>query len=130
MPEKGFDGAVKPKLIPLGNFYIVLPLKPKLTFGFGSFTPFGLSDNFTSFQDGDPPHTKYPGRYAGSRGRLESVWFQPAFAYRVTPNSSIAVGGALVFTHLFLESSFFNPRDDAIDFGREAAPTIFPGIDP
>jgi len=129
VPQEGFNGAVSPKVILVSNLYFTREFSPKWTFGFGAFTPFGLSDNFTSFKDSDPQNTKYPGRFAGSRGRLESIWFQPTAAYRLSPNSSVAIGVALVFTHLMIEQSFLNPRDDAIAFGRETAEQIFPGVD-
>jgi len=129
VPEKGFHGSIRPKFIPVGSMYFSQQLSSRLTFGFGAFAPFGLSANFTNFNDGDPAVGKYPGRFTGTRARLESIWFQPTVAIRITPNSSFAVGGALVHTHLFLERSFLNPRDDALEFGREAADDIFPGVD-
>ena len=129
VPEKGFNGSIRPKFIAVGSMYASQQISDRLTVGFGVFAPFGLADNFTNFNDSDPPLTKYPGRFAGTRARLESIWFQPTFAYRVTPNSSFAVGPALVFTHLFLEQSILNPLDDALEFGREAANDVFPGVD-
>lgn len=129
VPEKGFHGSIRPKFIPVGSMYASMSLSPRLTFGFGAFAPFGLSANFTNFNDGDPAIGKYPGRFAGTRARLESIWFQPTLAYRLTDNMSFAVGGALVYTHLFLEQSFLNPLDDGLEFGREAADDVFPGVD-
>ena len=129
VPEKGFSGAIRPRVIPVGNLYFVHALSPKWTLGFGSFTPFGLSDNFTNFRDDDPANTKYPGRFAGTRGRLEVIWMQPTVAYRLSRNSSVGVGVALVHTHLFLEQSFLNPLDDGLDFGREVAAEALPGVD-
>ena len=129
VPEKGFSGSIKPHFIPVASMYMTKQLSPKLTFGFGMFTPFGLSANFTNFHDSDPALSKFPGRFAGTRARLESFWFQPTVAYRLTPNSSIAVGVAYVHTHLLIEQSILNPRDDGLEFGREAAEDIFPGVD-
>ncbi len=129
IPEKGFHGSIKPKFIPVGSLYFTKKLSDRLAVGFGAFAPFGLAANFTNFNDGDPANTKYPGRFAGTRARLESFWFQPTLAYKVTANSSLAVGVAFVHTHLLIESSILNPKDDALDFGREAAETVFPGVD-
>ena len=129
VPEKGFNGSIRPKFIPVGSLYASQQLSDRLTVGFGAFSPFGLAANFTNFNDSDPALTKYPGRFAGTRARLESIWFQPTLAIRITPNSSFAVGGALVHTHLFLEQSILNPLDDALEFGREAANDVFPGVD-
>lgn len=130
VPSNGYSGSVKPHFIPVGSMFFTRRINPKWTFGFGAFAPFGLSDNFTNFHDGDPAVTKFPGRFAGTRGRLEEVWFQPTVAYRLTPNSSLAVGVAWVHTHLLLEQSFLNPRTDGLDFGKETADQIFPGVDP
>ena len=129
VPEKGFPGAVKPHIIPVASLFFSKQIRPKWTVGFGSFAPFGLSDNFTNFNDSDPAVTKFPGRFAGSRGRLEELWLQPTVAYRMTPNASLAIGVAWVHTHLFLEQSFLNPQGDALDFGRETASQVFPGVD-
>jgi long-chain fatty acid transport protein len=126
---KGYSQNIKPHFIPLANLYASIQLSPKLTFGFGMFTPFGLAANSTNFNDGDPNLTKFVGRFAGTRDALQSFWFQPTIAYKLTENTSIAVGPALVHTHLFLESSFLNPiGDDALTFGRTAASTVFPGV--
>jgi len=128
VPSNGYSGIVKPHFIPVAALYFTHQLSEKYTFGFGMFTPFGLAANFTNFHDGDPASSKFVGRYAGSRGRLESYWFQPTLAYKITPNSAIAVGPAFVHTHLQIERSFLNPQDDALTFGRQAASTIFPGV--
>jgi long-chain fatty acid transport protein len=129
IPEKGYNGSIRPKFIPVGSMYFTHQLSDRSTFGVGIFAPFGLAANFTNFNDSDPSLTKFTGRFAGTRARLESVWIQPTIALRITDNSSIAVGGALVYTHLFIEQSFLNPLDDGLEFGREAAATIFPGVD-
>ncbi len=128
VPEKGYSQAVKPHFIPVASLYATAQLSEKLTFGFGMFTPFGLSANSTNFNDGDPNLTKFPGRFAGTRARLEEFWFQPTLAYKITKNSAIAVGPAFVHTHLMIEQSLLNPKGDALVFGRQAANTIFPGV--
>ncbi len=130
VPEKGFNGSVAPKLIPVASLYMSKDFNEKLTFGFGVFSPFGLSANWTSFQDSDPPESKFVGRYAGSRARLESIWFQPTVAYRLNENNSVALGVAWVHTHLMLEQSILNPLDDGVVFGKQIADVIFPGEDP
>lgn len=128
VPAEGYSGAIKPHFIPLATLFATYQWSPKITMGFGIFTPFGLSANFTNFNDGDPANTKFVGRYAGSRGRIESYWFQPTIAYRISENSSIAVGPAFAHTHLEFEKSFLNPLVDGITFGNQAANTIFPGV--
>jgi long-chain fatty acid transport protein len=130
VPEKGFNGSVAPKLIPVASLYMTKQWNEKLTLGFGVFSPFGLSANWTSFRDSDPQESKFVARYSGNRARLESIWFQPTVAYRISENDSVAVGVAWVHTHLMLERSILNPLDDGIVFGKQIAELIFPGEDP
>ena len=129
VPENGYSGSVKPHFIPVGTMTASKQMSPKMTVAFGIYVPYGLSANFTNFNDSDPIGTKYVGRFAGTRAALQSYWFQPTVAYKLTPNLALAVGVALVHTHLFLEQSILNPLDDGLTFGREAANTIFPGVD-
>jgi len=129
VPANGFSGSVKPHFIPVGSMYLTKQLRPDWTFGFGLFVPFGLAANFTNFHDGDPALTKYPGRWAGTRVALQSYWFQPTIAHKFSDQHSIGLGVALVYSHLFLEQSILNPLDDGLTFGREAANTVFPGVD-
>ena len=129
VPANGFSGSIKPHYIPVASLYATYEFSPKITLGFGAFAPFGLADNFTNFRDSDPNATKFSGRFAGTRARLESYWFQPTVAYRINENSSFALAPAFVHTHLFIEQSLLNPQGDALTFGRIAAKTIFPGVD-
>lgn len=128
VPADGYSGAVKPHFIPLASLYATAQFSPRITLGFGMFTPFGLAANFTNFNDGDPDLTKFVGRFAGTRAQLQAYWFQPTIAYKLTDNSAIAIGPAFVHTHLLIEESFLNPLGDALTFGRTAAPTVFPGV--
>jgi len=130
VPEKGYNLNVHPHMILVGGMYLTKEVSPKLTFGFGMFAPFGLAANATNFKDSDPANTKYVGRYAGTRAKLESFWFQPTIAYRLTKNSSFAVGVALVHSHLLIERSLINPYGDGKDFGAKLASKIFPTADP
>lgn len=128
VPANGYSQSIKPHFIPVASMYATAEINKKFTFGFGMFTPFGLSANSTNFHDDDPNLTKFVGRFAGTRARLEEFWFQPTLAYKITDNMSVAVGPAFVHTHLFIEQSFLNPLDDGLTFGRQAANTIFPGV--
>jgi long-chain fatty acid transport protein len=130
VPEKGFNGAVSPKSIFVMSMYMSKDISEKWTFGLGVFSPFGLSANWVSFKDSDPWESKFVGRYAGTRARLESIWIQPTAAYRISENASIALGVALVHTHLMLEQSILNPLDDGEVFGEELASELFPSQDP
>ncbi len=130
VPEKGYHGSVKPKFIPVGNLYLTKTITDRITFGLGAFAPFGLSANFTNFNDGDPARGKFVGRFAGTRARLEVFWIQPTIAFKLSPNSSIAVGPAFIHTHLLYEQSILSPFDDGKTFGREVAEVLFPGQNP
>ncbi len=130
VPANGFSESIRPHFIPLAFLYATKQMSEKVTLGFGIFTPFGLAANSTNFNDGDPNLTKFVSRFAGTRVRLESYWFQPTLAYKLKDNLSIAIGPTFVHTHLELEQSFLNPLgpDDALKFGRDAAPTVLPGL--
>ncbi|HVV44010.1 MAG TPA: outer membrane protein transport protein [Bryobacteraceae bacterium] len=130
VPPNGYSESIRPHFIPVASLYATKQLSPKLTIGFGMFTPFGLAANSTNFNDADPNLTKFVSRFAGTRVRLESYWFQPTIAYKLRDNLSIAIGPAFVHTHLELEQSLLNPLgyDDALKFGRTAAPTVLPGV--
>lgn len=128
VPPNGYSQSIRPKFIPVASLYATAQISEKLTFGLGIFTPFGLSANSTNFNDSDPNLTKFVGRFAGTRARLEQFWFQPTLAWRFSKNAAIAVGPAFVHTHLMLEQSLLNPKGDALTFGRQAANTVFPGV--
>jgi len=130
VPPNGYSNSIKPHFIPLAFMYATKQMSPKITLGMAIFTPFGLSANSTNFNDSDPNLTKFVGRFAGTRVRLESYWFQPTIAYKLKDNLSIAIGPTFVHTHLELDESFLNPLgpDDALSFGRTAAPTVLPGV--
>jgi long-chain fatty acid transport protein len=132
IPEKGFHGSVKPKFIPVASMYMTKDLTKRWSFGFAGYSPFGLASNFTNFNDGDPPNTKYPGRFAGTRAKLLSLWMQPTFAFKLTENSAIAGGIAFVHTYIFLEQSILNPYDvdSPNQLSLDLARAVFPGQDP
>jgi long-chain fatty acid transport protein len=129
VPDKGYNLNTSPHFIPIMSMYLTKDISPRWTAGFGLFAPFGLAANATSFKDSDPKVSKYVGRYAGTRGKLESFWIQPTAAYRLTKNSSFAFGVAWVHTHLLIEESILNPLDDGKTFGNKVASKVFPGFD-
>jgi long-chain fatty acid transport protein len=130
VPSNGFSMDVKPHFIPIASLYATKQLSKKITLGFGIFTPFGLAANSTNFNDSDPNLTKVPSRFAGTRVRLESYWFQPTIAYKLTDNLAVSIAPDFVHTHLELEESILNPLDPngAQKFGVTAAPTVLPGL--
>ena len=130
VPKTGYDGYIHPKYIVLPNMYMTKSMGDRWTLGLGVFAPFGLGANWTNFKDSDGKDTKFVGRYSTSRPKLESIWMQPTVAYRLTDRLSLAVGVALVRTHVLLEQSILNPYDDGKTFGEQVAPKIFPGENP
>ena len=131
VPKAGYSGTVSPTVQILANMYMSKDLpRTKWTLGFGLYAPFGLGDNWTDFKDSQPANEKFVGRFAGTRGLLQNIWAQPTVAFRPTENMSIAVGPAVVYTHLLLEESILNPRVDGVVFGTQLASLILPGQDP
>jgi long-chain fatty acid transport protein len=131
VPDKGYNLNNHPHMLVVGGMYMTKDVSPKMTFGFGMFAPFGLAANATNFKDSDPANTKYVGRFAGTRGKLESFWMQPTAGYRLTEDFSVGIGVALVHTHILIERSIINPYgSDAQAFGENLASKIFPGADP
>lgn len=130
VPEGGYQGFIRPKILVLPNMYMTKRVNPKWTLGFGSFAPFGLGGNWTNFRDDDPRRTKFVARFHTTRPKMESIWMQPTAAYRVTEGLAVAVGVALVHTHVLLEQSILNPLEEGKVFGEELAPKIFPTADP
>ncbi len=130
VPADGYSMNARPHFIPLASAFMTAQYSDRLTFGFAAFTPFGLAANSTNFNDADPALTKIPSRFAGTRVRLESYWFQPTVAYKLKDNLAIAVGPTFVHTHLELEESFLNPLDPngGLKFGATAAPVVLPGV--
>ncbi|MBS1859156.1 MAG: outer membrane protein transport protein [Acidobacteria bacterium] len=129
VPKDGYSGFISPSLLVVPNMYMSKSISPKLTLGFGAFTPFGLGGNWTNFKDSDPAATKFVARWASTRPKMESIWMQPTVAYRVTRNLALAAGVAYVHTHALLEQSLLNPLDDGVVFGKQLAPSFFPGSD-
>jgi len=77
--------------------------------------PFGLSANFTNFNDSEPHGTKFP-EFAGRAHGLSRIGSADAgLAYH--EHSAIAIGPALVHTHLFYEQSISIRSDDGKTFG-------------
>jgi long-chain fatty acid transport protein len=130
VPEKGYDGFRRPRVLVLPNMFMTKAMGPKWTLGFGAFAPFGLGGNWTDFKDGDPANIKFVARFHTSRPKMESIWFQPTAAYRLNDRMSIAVGVAWVHTHVLLEQSIINPYAEGVVFGQQLAPAVFPNSDP
>jgi long-chain fatty acid transport protein len=130
VPEGGYQGFISPQILMVPNMFMTMRLNPKWTFGFGAFAPFGLGGNWTNFQDSDPKNTKFVARFHTTRPKMESIWAQPTAAYRVNDRLSIALGVALVHTHVLLEQSILNPLEEGKTFGEQLASKIFPSADP
>ncbi|MBK9167726.1 MAG: outer membrane protein transport protein [Bryobacterales bacterium] len=130
VPQGGYRGFISPQILVVPNAYMTVRVKPKWTIGFGAFAPFGLGGNWTNFNDDDPRNTKFVARFHTTRPKMASIWMQPTVAYRVSDNLAVAVGVALVHTHVLLEQSILNPLTEGRTFGEQLAPQIFPEADP
>jgi len=130
VPEKGYDGFLRPRVLVLPNMFMSRTINSRWTLGFGSYAPFGLGGNWTNFKDSDPANIKFVGRFHTSRPKMESIWFQPSVAYRLNERMSIGLGIAYVHTHVLLEQSIINPLAEGKVFGETLAPRIFPTDDP
>lgn len=85
------------------NAYAIVPIGQNLTFGLGTFAPFGLRTNWE-----DP----YPGRFISKDANIKTVSVEPALAWQ-TFDGRFAVGAGAEYrrSHIILSrnSGAFNP---------------------
>ena len=85
----------------LPNFYLTHKLNEKLSFGIGSFSPFGLS---TDWPD------DWEGNHLSTYARLRTFYVNPVVSYQVHPKLSLAVGFNLIYSDLrFKRALKINP---------------------
>jgi long-chain fatty acid transport protein len=112
--------------LPAANLFVTFPVTPKLTMGFGSFSYFGLSENY-----GDG----WAGRYYVQNGTLLGLSLMPAASYQVT--EWLAIGGALNAMYGYLDTQVaintlgpgdgqMTLKDEAWGFGGNAGILIQP----
>lgn len=89
----------KNHIIP--NFYYLKTLNEDLTFGFGIYTPFGLSLEYDD---------NWVGRYHSTESSLRTINFSPAIAF--SPSDKLNLGFGVDFQY------FSSELNKEIDFGR------------
>jgi long-chain fatty acid transport protein len=101
------------------NLYIGHQLSDNLIFGFGAYVPFGLKTEW--------PELSLPS-FVSQQAELQTFFFTPSAAYRITPNVSIGGGLDFVYANVGLDRNIslqplapvtiFNEIEaDGFDFG-------------
>ncbi|NOY63765.1 MAG: hypothetical protein GXP10_11560 [Gammaproteobacteria bacterium] len=85
-------------LVP--NFYYVVPMEDRWTFGLGVNVPFGLK---TDYED------DWVGRYHAVKSQIESININPSFAYQVDEKLSLGFGLSAQYVDVTLTN--------VVDFG-------------
>jgi long-chain fatty acid transport protein len=83
-------------LLPPSTFYITHAFTDKLSASMAVFDPFGLSTDWGE---------NWPGRYITTKAEMLTVNFNPAVAYRILPNLSVAAGLDVVYLDSTLKSA-------------------------
>jgi len=80
----------------VGHFYAVKQVNDRLSFGFGSNTPFGL---ITDYNGG------WVGRYHADRSAVLTINLNPCASYKVLPCLSIGAGLNIMYLHAKLSNN-------------------------
>ena len=92
---------MKDRTYVLPNFYLTHKLNEKLSFGIGSFSPFGLS---TDWPD------DWEGNHLSTFAQLRTFYLNPVVSYQIHPKLSLAAGFNLVYSDLrFKKALKINP---------------------
>ena len=100
-PFQGADnGGNAVGALPGGSFFITYPMTEKLTAGFGSFSYFGLAENYND---------NWIGRYYVQKGTLLGMSLMPAASFKV--NDWLSIGGGLnaMYGYMNTEVAIRNP---------------------
>ena len=76
------------------TLFITHKFSDKITAGFGFFSPYGLGTKWPK---------EYPLRYISTSSDMKTFFFNPAVAYKVTDNLSLAVGVSYIYSTLGFE---------------------------
>lgn len=83
----------KNKLLPIPAFYYSKQLSDRITFGFGSFTPYGLETDWP---------TGWAGTQLADRTRIETFYLSPTIGIKLTDNFSIGFQANLVLADVLI----------------------------
>lgn len=91
------------------HIYYVQPINQQLTFGFGFYTPYGLTTEWEN------PET-FSGRFISQRAELQTFDLNPVLAWQATPNLGLAVGAVYRLSTVELDRAvpFLNPFTQSI----------------
>ncbi|NOX89905.1 MAG: transporter [Calditrichaeota bacterium] len=105
MDSKFYTEAKKNVFFPT-HLYLSYSIKPWLTAGFGFYSPFGLATEW-----GTKEHP-WVGRLLTTRTELQTFYYNPVIAAKLTDNLSAAAGVSLVQANVEMEKDvFFTPRN-------------------
>lgn len=109
-PGDGVTGTYKKTWFFPSTLYVVAPITSNLKFGFGSFSPFGLSSRWKNAE-------AWPGRFISQNAAIKTVSLEPVLAFRATPTFSIAAGAEYRISNVLLErnEAAFDPFDNAFE---------------
>ena len=88
------------------NFYISHKVNDRITAGFGFFTPYGLGTEWPK---------DYPLKYIATSDDMKTFFFNPALAFKVNENLSVAFGVSYIYSTLTFE--LVEREDNIVDLG-------------
>jgi long-chain fatty acid transport protein len=80
------------------QLYVVAPITSNLKFGFGAFSPFGLSSRWKNAET-------WPGRFISQNASIKTFSLEPVLAFRATSTFSIALGAEYRISKVLLEQN-------------------------
>ncbi len=95
-PGEGAKGTYHKTWFFPSQLYIVAPITSNLKFGFGAFSPFGLSSRWKSAET-------WSGRFISQNAAIKTFSLEPVLAFRATPTFSVAAGAEYRISNVQLE---------------------------
>ena len=108
-PGDGVTGTYHKTWFFPSQLYVVAPITSNLKFGFGSFSPFGLSSRWKNAET-------WSGRFISQNAAIKTVSLEPVLAFRATSTFSIAAGAEYRISNVLLErnEAAFNPFSNSV----------------
>jgi len=95
-PGEGATGSYHKTWFFPSNLYFVAPITSNLKFGFGAFSPFGLSSRWKNAET-------WPGRFISQNAAIKTFSLEPVLAFRATSTFSLALGAEYRISKVTLE---------------------------
>jgi long-chain fatty acid transport protein len=83
----------KHKIFTPPNFYLTHQLSKKAVIGLGVFAPYGLGITW-------PEPETFPWRYLGTSGDMQTIFVNPAIAFKLTNRFSLGLGVSFIYSKL------------------------------